>query len=161
MRSVEPPSRPAAPIGFAPVRLVVDDPLAHRALDGLLRAEAAVRRRLSADLEREGLSAAGFSVLVLLVGAGGGLELRELRSRLGTSKASATEVVTTLHNRGLVLRARLAHDRRAASVAVTPLGAELVDRLFPEHAERVAATFASLDEHEKRTLAELCRKLAA
>ena len=40
--------------------LVVDDPLAHRALDGLLRAEAAVRRRLSADLEREGLSAAGF-----------------------------------------------------------------------------------------------------
>lgn len=143
------------------MRPVVDDPLAHRALDGLLRAEAAVRRRLSADLEREGLSGAGFSVLALLLGAGGELELRALRRRLDTSKANATEVVTTLANRGLVIRTRLPHDRRAASVALTALGAELVDRLFPEHVERVAATFATLDEHEKRTLAEICRKLAA
>ena len=143
------------------MRLVVDDPLAHRALDGLLRAEAAVRRRLSADLEREGLSAAGFSVLVVLVTAGGELELRTLRRRLDASKASATEVVTTLERRGLVARRRLEQDRRAVMVRVTPAGAELVDRLFPEHAERVAATFASLDEGEKRTLAEICRKLAA
>ncbi|HYZ82708.1 MAG TPA: MarR family transcriptional regulator [Solirubrobacteraceae bacterium] len=143
------------------MRLAVDDPLAHRALDGLLKAEAAVRRRLSADLEREGLSAAGFSVLVVLTTAGGELELRTLRRRLGTSKANATEVVGTLANRGLVTRSRLSTDRRAVSVALTALGAEVVDRLFPEHSERVAATFAALDEAEKRTLAELCRKLAA
>ena len=143
------------------MRLVVDDPLAHRALDGLLRAEAAVRRRLSADLEREGLSSAGFFVLVVLVTAGGELELRAMRRRLGTSKANATEVVTTLARRGMVTRHRLAHDRRAAAVDSTQLGAELVDRLFPEHASRVSDTFSALDEHEKRTLAEICRKLAA
>jgi MarR family 2-MHQ and catechol resistance regulon transcriptional repressor len=143
------------------MRLVLDDPLAHRALDGLLRAEAAVRRRLSADLEREGLSAAGFSVLVVLVTAGGELPLRTLRRRLGTSKANATEIVGTLEARALAARRRLPHDRRAAAVAITPLGAELVDRLFPEHASRVATTFAALDDDEKRTLAELCRKLAA
>lgn len=148
------------PIAGIP-RLHVDDPLAHRALDGLLRAEAAVRRRLSADLEREGLSAAGFSVLVVLTTMGGELELRTLRLRLGTAKASATEVVNTLETRGLVVRTRLAHDKRAAVVALTPLGQELVDRLFPEHASRVARTFAALDETEKRTLAELCSKLAA
>ncbi len=143
------------------MRLVVDDPLAHRALDGLLRAEAAVRRRLSADLEREGLSAAGFSVLVVLVTADGELELRTLRRRLHTSKANATEVVDTLERRGLVERRRLEHDRRAAVVSITARGAELVDRLFPEHASRVARAFAPLDDDEKRTLAELCRKLAA
>jgi MarR family 2-MHQ and catechol resistance regulon transcriptional repressor len=143
------------------MRLVVDDPLAHRALDGLLRAEAAVRRRLSADLEREGLSAAGFSVLVVLVTAGGELELRTLRRRLSTSKANATEIVGTLEGRGLVERRRLPHDRRAAAVSLTPRGEELVDRLFPEHASRVAEAFAPLDDGEKRTLAELCRKLAA
>jgi MarR family 2-MHQ and catechol resistance regulon transcriptional repressor len=143
------------------MRLVVDDPLAHRALDGLLRAEAAVRRRLSADLEREGLSAAGFSVLVVLTTAGGALQLRGLRRRLDTSKANATEIVGTLAGRGLVARERSTADRRAVTVTLTPLGAELVDRLFPEHATRVAATFSALDEHEKRTLAELCRKLAA
>ena len=143
------------------MRLVVDDPLAHRALDGLLRAEAAVRRRLSGDLEREGLSAAGFSVLVVLVTAGGELELRTLRRRLHTSKANATEIVDTLERRGLVGRHRLEHDRRAAAVTITDPGEELVQRLFPEHAERVAVAFSPLDDAEKRTLAELCRKLAA
>ena len=141
--------------------LVPGDPLAHRALESLLRAEANVRRRLSADLEREGLSATGFSVLVVLTTAGGEIELRDLRARLRTSKANATEVVTTLEARQLVLRRRLPHDRRAASVLLTPRGREIVDRLFPEHTQRVAATFSVLDEAEKRSLAEICRKLAA
>jgi MarR family 2-MHQ and catechol resistance regulon transcriptional repressor len=141
--------------------LVPGDPLAHRALDSLLRAEATVRRRLAAELEREGVSATGFSVLVVLVTAGGELELRTLRARLRTSKANATEVVTTLEARGLVTRRRLPSDRRAASVAVTARGAELVERLFPEHTRRVADAFAMLDDGEKRSLASICRKLAA
>ena len=69
--------------------LVPGDPLAHRALDSLLRAEASVRRRLSADLEREGLSASGFSVLVILTVAGGELQLRVLRARLRTPSLRA------------------------------------------------------------------------
>jgi MarR family 2-MHQ and catechol resistance regulon transcriptional repressor len=141
--------------------LVPGDPLAHRALDSLLRAEAAVRRRLTAELEREGVSATGFSVLVVLTTAGGELELRTLRARLRTSKANATEVVTTLEARGLVTRQRLVSDRRAATVAVTPRGEALVGRLFPEHTRRVADAFAVLDEGEKRSLASICRKLAA
>ena len=141
--------------------LVPGDPLAHRALESLLRAEASVRRRLSADLEREGISASGFSVLVVLAIVGGELELRTLRLRLRTSKANATEIVTTLAKRGLVERSRLAHDRRAATVRLTPSGQEIVDRLFPEHTERVAATFSVLDPDEKRQLTEICRKLAA
>lgn len=143
------------------MHLVPGDPLAHRALESLLRAEANVRRRLSSDLEREGLSATGFSVLVVLTTAGGEIELRDLRGRLRTSKANATEVVTTLEARGLVARRRLLSDRRAANVTLLPEGAEIVDRLFPEHTERVAATFSVLDESEKRSLAEICRKLAA
>ena len=141
--------------------LVPGDPLAHRALESLLRAEASVRRRLSADHEREGLSASGFSVLVVLTTAGGQLELRTLRRRLQTSKANATEVVTTLESRGLVVRTRLPHDRRAAAVSLTLLGHDVVDWLFPEHTDRVRRAFAVLDEDEKRSLAEICRKLAA
>src|SRR3954462_11510495 len=141
--------------------LVPGDPLAHRALDSLLRAEATVGRRLTADLEREGVSATGFSVLVVLTPAGGELELRTLRARLKTSKANATEVVTTLESRGLVSRFRLAHDRRAASVRLTTAGRELVEKIFPEHTERVGDAFSVLDEDEKRQLSEICRKLAA
>src|SRR5688572_17708285 len=137
------------------------DPLAHRALQALLRAEATVRKRLALELEREGVSAAGFSALVVLTTAGGSLELRTLRRRLGWSKANATEVTVTLESRGLVHRRRLEHDRRAAALDLTPAGRSLVERLFPAHADRVSTAFAALDESEKRSLAEICRKLAA
>jgi DNA-binding MarR family transcriptional regulator len=100
-------------------------------------------------------------VLVVLTTAGGTVELKVLRARLRTSKANATEVVSTLAGRGLVLRHRRPADRRAVTVRLTAAGAEVVDRLFPEHTERVAAAFAVLDEAEKRSLAEICRKLAA
>jgi MarR family 2-MHQ and catechol resistance regulon transcriptional repressor len=141
--------------------LELGDPLAHRALQALLRAEAAVRRRLAAELEREGVSAAGFSALVVLTTAGGSLELKTLRRRLGWSKANATEVTATLSSRGLVIRRRVAEDRRAVAIDLTLAGRDVVERLFPDHSDRVARAFGALDEGEKRSLAELCRKLAA
>jgi MarR family transcriptional regulator, 2-MHQ and catechol-resistance regulon repressor len=141
--------------------LELGDPLAHRALQALLRAESAVRRRLVVELEREGVSAAGFSALVVLTTAGGALELKTLRRRLGWSKPNATEVTATLEAGGLVLRDRAQDDRRIVVVELTSRGRELVERLFPAHAERVSEAFGALDEAEKRRLAELCRKLAA
>jgi MarR family transcriptional regulator, 2-MHQ and catechol-resistance regulon repressor len=141
--------------------LEVGDPLAHRALEALLRAEASVRRALAAELEREGLSAAGFSALVVLTSAGGALGLRTVRRRLGWSKANATEVTATLEARGLLARRRLPDDRRVVVLELTLAGAEVVERVFPGHTERVSSTFATLDEQEKRSLAALCRKLAA
>ena len=141
--------------------LELGDPLAHRALQALLRAENSVRRALAVELEREGVSAAGFSALVVLTTAGGTIELRALRRRLGWSKANATEVTLTLQSRGLVRRRRLASDRRAAALDLTAEGRELVDRLFPEHSDRVTTAFSALDEDEKRSFADLCRKLAA
>ena len=141
--------------------LELGDPLAHRALQALVRAEAHVRRRLALDLERAGVSAAGFSALVVLTVAGGSLELRTLRRRFDWSKANATEVTDTLEARGLVARARVPEDRRAVAVTLTAEGRGLVEQVFPGHAERVREAFQPLDDKEKRSLAEICRKLAA
>ena len=135
------------------------DPLAHRALEALVRAEATLTRRLAADLDRIGVSATGFAMLVLLTSAGGELELRAIRRRLAASKATATEVLDTLEGRGFVNRSRLESDRRAVSVALTAAGKNLVTYAFPAHAERVREVFGGLDETEKRQLAEICRKL--
>jgi DNA-binding MarR family transcriptional regulator len=114
--------------------LEVVDPLAHRALQALMRAETSVRRVLATELEREGVSAAGFSALVVLTTAGGSLELRAMRRE---------------------------SDRRAIALDLTPAGRSVVERLFPAHADRVTTAFARLDDDEKRNLADICRKLAA
>jgi MarR family transcriptional regulator, 2-MHQ and catechol-resistance regulon repressor len=141
--------------------LSVADPLAHRALEALVRAEAHVRRSIAAELARAGLSTGSFSVLVVLTTAGGELELRTLRRRLGWSKANATEVTAALERQGLVARRRMPNDRRAMTVVISAQGAELVQQVFPTHADQVSAAFAALDEDEKRSLASICRKLAA
>jgi len=141
--------------------LEVGDALAHRALQALLRAEAAVRRRLATDLEREGVSAPGFSVLVVLTTAGGMLELKTLRRRIGWSKANATEVTGTLSASGLLTRRRDERDRRAVILELTEPGHALVERVFPEHTDRVRRAFLPLADDEKRVLADVCRKLAA
>jgi DNA-binding MarR family transcriptional regulator len=135
------------------------DPLAHRALEALVRAEATLARRLASDLDRIGVSATGFSMLVLLAGSGGKLELRAIRRRLGSSKATATEVLDTLERRGFCARARLDTDRRAVSVELTPAGRNVVTHAFPAHAARVREAFGVLDQAEKLQLAEICRKL--
>src|SRR4051794_6388415 len=141
--------------------LSVADPLAHRALEALMRAEAHVRRGIAAELQRSGLSTGAFSVLVVLTTAGGELELRTLRRRLDWSKANATEVTAALEQQGLVARRRIASDRRTMAVGITAEGAEIVQRVFPFHADQVSRAFAALDEDEKRSLASICRKLAA
>ena len=126
-----------------------------------MKAESSVRRTLAAELERHGLSAAGFSALVVLAEQRRQAGAGTLRRRLGWTKASASEVTATLAARGLVTRARLRHDRRAVLLRITAAGVELVEDLFPAHTQRVSRTFAALDDSEKRSLAELCRKLAA
>src|SRR4051794_41867311 len=111
--------------------LPVGDPLAHRALEALMRAEAHVRREVAAELARAGLSTGAFSVLVVLTTAGGELELRTLRRRLGWSKANATEVTAALEQQGLGGRRGLVNDRRAQVVGVGAGGAGVVPRVFP------------------------------
>jgi MarR family transcriptional regulator, 2-MHQ and catechol-resistance regulon repressor len=137
----------------------LQDPLAHRALDALVRAETRVTRALAFELERRGLSTTAFALLVVLASAGGSLELRTLRLRLAISKASASEVAAALAERGLIRRERSPRDRRALTAWITPAGDGLLEELFPGHARRVRDAFASLDDDEKRELAKLCRKL--
>lgn len=137
------------------------DPLAHRALDALMAAEAKVMRELKPELQMRGISTTGFAMLVLLTVAGGSCAMRTARLRLRVSKATASEAVSTLEARGLVTRQRIPENRRAAMLAITGPGRALVDELFPQHTGKVKQAFSRLDEDEKRSLTALCRKLAA
>ena len=155
-------SGPAPSIARA-IRSEVGDPLAHRALEALVRAESDVRRSARGGARaRTACPRPASRRWSCSTTAGGELELRTLRRRLGWSQGQRHRGHRHARAaRGLVTRRRLRHDRRAMAVRITAAGAELVERLFPAHADRVSRAFAALDEDEKRSLAELCRKLAA
>ena len=141
--------------------LVPGDPLAHRALESLLVAEANVRRRLSLDLEREGLSSTG-----LLRARRAGDRGRRARAAHAAPPAADVEGERDGGRR----HARRARPRVAAParerpprrrrVAACPRAARSSIASSRSTPSASARAFAVLDEDEKRQLASICRKLA-
>ena len=137
----------------------LEDPLAHRALDALVRAESRVTRRLAAELERRGVSATGFSMLVVLASAGG---------RRAADPAASARGQQGERDRGLD-DARAARPRSRASeacataarsmVRITPAGRAAGRGALPRPRPAGQGRVHPLDDEEKRELTKLCRKL--
>jgi DNA-binding MarR family transcriptional regulator len=132
------------------------DPSAAEAGANLVRtsslwlAELARRRRDIADL-----SASGFQALAILEGAGEPLPATVLADRLLVTTASITSLLDTLVRRGLVERRAHPKDRRKILVALTPAGAEVVDRVLPLVHATATDVFTVLSPRERETLVGL------
>jgi MarR family 2-MHQ and catechol resistance regulon transcriptional repressor len=124
----------------------------------LRRAANSVTQALHAPLTRRGLSEPQFATLEALLHLGP-LRPSELAAKLLCTPGNMTPVLDHLARRGLLTRRREPDDRRCVRVVLTARGRALIQRLFPAHAARVAATFAVLDAREQIALRELCRKL--
>ena len=106
------------------------------------------------------LSHAGF-VLLMTLWITGARETRELAAVLRVTRGAIVGSVNTLERRDLVRRVRSKVDRRLVSVELTESGLDLITRVQKDwHALEVEVT-AGLTIEEQRTLASLCRKMAA
>lgn len=130
----------------------------------LARTYNLVMRRFAACYKKFGLSPASFNLLILLQRGRSAMTQRELGARLVVSPSDMTGLVDRLERKGLVRRTP-GQDRRAKILSITPRGAALVDRVWPEHAAevgRLAKVFAAPDaEALARGLAELRRAATA
>lgn len=127
--------------------------LDHSAMDVIATME-------SLALRPHGLRHAGFVVLMTLW-ISGPRETRELAAVLRVTRGAIVGSVNTLERRGLVRRIRSEIDRRLVTVELTDSGRDLVTRVQKDwHVLEVEVT-RSLTVQEQRTLASLCRKMAA
>jgi len=111
-------------------------------------------------LRRHGLTHAGFVVL-MTIWISGPRETRELAAVLRVTRGAIVGSVNTLEKKGLVRRRRSKIDRRLVTVELTDSGLDLVTRVQKDwHALEVEVT-RGLTAEEQRTLASLCRKMAA
>ena len=124
----------------------------------LARAYGALAEHASRHAAAHGLTPAEFGVLEALFHKGPML-LGELQQKLLVSSGGTTYLVDRLMERGLVERRECRTDRRARYAALTAAGDKLIRRIFPEHAERLAAAMRGLTEEEKRTATTLLRDL--
>lgn len=124
----------------------------------LSRAHAAITSRATADVARHGLTLAEFGILEALYHKGPML-LGEVQRRILVSSGGITYLVDRLVERGLLERRLCAEDRRARYAALTDSGRELVERIFPEHAEMIRQALSGLSASEQATAIGLLRTL--
>ncbi|MGW1893225.1 MarR family winged helix-turn-helix transcriptional regulator [Streptomyces sp. NPDC002004] len=117
--------------------------------------------RLTASIERHGLSVAGFDVLTALRRSGEPYRLTagQLADSGLVSSAGVTLRIDRLEKDGLIVRERDADDRRVVYSRLTDKGLATVDTVFAEHLDNERRMLGELSPSECRQLARLLRKL--
>jgi DNA-binding MarR family transcriptional regulator len=110
-----------------------------------------VAARFQRALESQGLTHAGWQVLLLL-GKEDGLTQREVAERTYVTQASVTGVVDTLEREGVVTRTRDADDRRVVRVSLTPEGRKRLERTLKTVAAEMAPIFEDLTPREEQVV---------
>jgi DNA-binding MarR family transcriptional regulator len=137
--------------------------LGQRAWRGLLRAHAALAKRLDAELERaHGLPMSSYEVLHHLAQANDGrMRMRDLAERAQLSRSGLTRLVDRLERDDLLHRCSCDHDARGAYACLTPEGRRRMEEARETHAAVVREHFLSrLSSSELSALAELWERIA-
>jgi len=128
------------------------------ALINLSRACNSVQTRLSAGLDRHGITTSQLGILEALFHLGPMCQ-RALGDKLLRSGGNITMVIDNLEKHGLVERVRQKEDRRMIMIHLTSKGRKLISRVLPLHARDVVKEMSRLTTNEQEELRRLCRKL--
>ena len=131
-----------------------------RALDAyikLIRAAESVLSRVHHQTG-EGLTVTQFGVMEALHHLGP-MHQRKIGLKLLKSGGNVTMVIDNLERRALVERQREKKDRRVVNVHLTPAGAKLISKVFPQRVASVMKEMCRLTAAEQEELGRLCRIL--
>jgi DNA-binding MarR family transcriptional regulator len=99
--------------------------------------------------------------LLLRLDEQGPLRLSDLADRLGVDLSTASRQVHHLQVAGLLERATMEEDRRAALLTVTDAGKEMVDRILEARRSVITELLAGWTPEERAELARSLTRLAA
>lgn len=121
----------------------------------MMRAVDSVTVKMHRHLARHNLTTSQFGVLEALYSLGP-LCQKDIGKKILKTGGNITMVIDNLEKRNLVKRERDEKDRRKFTVKLTEEGYELIERIFPVHAEIAELVFSVLSPEE---LEELRRML--
>lgn len=124
----------------------------------LSRASKVILEEAHKFIEKEGLNSTEFAVLELLYHRGR-QSIQHIGNKILLRSGSMTYVIDKLEKRVLVKRVYCKTDKRVTYIEITQTGNELLDAIFPEHAQNIKALMSGLSEAEQVEAIELLRKL--
>ncbi|MDX1590737.1 MAG: MarR family transcriptional regulator [Balneolaceae bacterium] len=124
----------------------------------LMRASESINTRLNRHLSEADLTLSQFGTLEALYHLGP-LNQRSIGEKILKSGGNITMVVDNLEKSGYVVRKSDPNDRRAVLIHLTQEGKKFIGDFFPKHLEKIKEEFSVLTDKEKKTLADLCKKL--
>jgi MarR family transcriptional regulator, 2-MHQ and catechol-resistance regulon repressor len=124
----------------------------------LIRASDSLVSKASAQLEQSGMTLGQFAILEALHHLGPMCQ-HALAEKLLRSGGNVTLVVDNLEKRGWVRRERQKDDRRMVQIHLTPKGARLIAKVFPEHAIAITKIMNELTVNEQEELRRVAGKL--
>lgn len=124
----------------------------------LMRATESLNNRLNRHLSDVNLTVSQFGTLEVLFHLGP-LNQRAIGEKLLKSGGNITMVIDNLEKQGYVVRKKDPDDRRAVLIHLTPKGEGFIEGFFPKHLNKIIGEFSVLSEEEKKTLADICKKL--
>lgn len=133
---------------------------AQEATIAILRTADAVRRRISAAVEPEGITLQQYNVLRILRGARGQpMPTLKIAERLIEQAPCVTRLLDRLEAKGLVRRERCTEDRRQVLCSITDEGLRLLERLDGPLDEADEALTRQLDPSELETLLRMLERV--
>jgi MarR family transcriptional regulator, 2-MHQ and catechol-resistance regulon repressor len=123
----------------------------------LIRASDSVIKRLTGQLDLQGLTMGQFGIMEALFHLGP-MSQKRLGEKLLRSGGNITMIVDNLEKHGWVVRERQKKDRRVLMIRLTPGGEKLITRVMPPHAEMIVKEMARLTPEEQEELRRICRK---
>ncbi len=126
----------------------------------IARTYSLIMRKLAATYRRFGLSAPGFNLLLLLKRGKDPdtFTQRRIGEYLVVSPSDMTGLIDRMEQRGLVRRTP-GEDRRSKLLQLTPKGADLVERVWPHHAQTIRAMTEAIRGEETQSLLRALNQL--
>ncbi|TAA70502.1 MarR family winged helix-turn-helix transcriptional regulator [Planococcus salinarum] len=129
-----------------------------KAVTVIIRAADAVREVIKSDAASNGLNPTEFSVLELLYHQGR-QPIQSIGKKVLIASSSITYVVDKLEAKNFVRRSECAEDRRVTYAELTEEGKGLMDRIWPEHENKINELFAGLTVEETEAMISDLKKV--
>lgn len=125
----------------------------------IARLHLALNAQATSILEATAHISLGQWRVIVMIGGGEASTSREVSARSGLDPAFVSRVSASLDAEGLITTRRSTADRRILDLSLTPLGAEIYERLQPIMQARQDALLAALDETEREAIFTIIDKL--